>query len=105
MAEDRIIKSGQFTLPRLAFLVACGVIFFVIIATGKLALGYILLTLALCVLLTLVMIDYRVHMGAVETTEAAAPQPLEVSDEADSAAAAKDARPRRRTSRPARRRR
>ena len=106
MAEDKIIKTGQLTWPRIFFLLACGAILFVIVATGKVGLGYILLTAVLCVLLFLIMIDYKVDLGTVDLNASPAQpatinQPLENTD----STAPKEVRPRRRTSRPAKRRR
>ncbi len=71
MPEDKVIKSGQFTLPRLFFLLLSGIVVFVIVATGRLNIGYILLTLVLCVLLYLIATDWGVQMEAVETGQLA----------------------------------
>ena len=65
--KDKIIKSGQFTVPRLFFLALSGVVVFVIVATGRLNIGYILLTLVLCVLLYLIATDWGVQMDEVAT--------------------------------------
>ena len=63
MAErDKVIKSGQLTLPRILFLgVVGGVIVFTVYAGGIfLTLGYWFLTIAICGLLFLIAIDYGV---------------------------------------------
>ena len=68
MAErDKVIKSGQLTLPRILFLALIGgAIVFTVYAGGIfLTLGYWLITLALCVLLFLIAIDYGVKMEKV----------------------------------------
>jgi uncharacterized membrane protein len=74
MADDKLIKSGQFTFARLLFLVACGAIIFGIVALGGkfLSFGYLILTAVICVLLYLVAIDYGVNMDKVDTTPTAA---------------------------------
>jgi hypothetical protein len=108
MAEDKIIKTGQLTWPRLFFLVVCAGIFFIIITTGELAIGYLLVTAALCLILLFVMIDYRVKMPKIEKKETAvqpAPDLLVESQASEVSTAVREARPRRRSSRPARRRR
>ncbi|HEY6331218.1 MAG TPA: hypothetical protein VI756_17960, partial [Blastocatellia bacterium] len=66
MPEDKVIKSGQFTFGRLAFLVVCGIALFIVVAKGLLLLGYVLLTLILCVLLFLIAIDYGVDLDKVD---------------------------------------
>ena len=67
MAEDKLIKSGQLTVPRLIFLAVSGglIIFFVARGGIWLSVGYFALTLALCVLLFLIAIDYGVKMDKV----------------------------------------
>src|SRR5262249_37257923 len=60
--EDKAIKSGQLTLPRVVFLAACGGILFVIVAYGWLNIGHLLLTAVLCGLLLLIAMDYAVNM-------------------------------------------
>ncbi|HEU4391584.1 MAG TPA: hypothetical protein VFV34_27600, partial [Blastocatellia bacterium] len=64
------------------------------------------LTAVLCVLLFLIMIDYKVDLGKVDVNPSQS-QPAALNQPAETAdlATAKEARPRRRTSRPARRRR
>ena len=112
MAErDKIIKSGQFTLPRLAFLGLIGVILWGIVYFGGvfLNIGYWVLTLAICVLLYLIAIDYGVKMEKVElATESGHPDALAESAAGPSAEVKTTMggpRPKRRTSRPAKRRR
>ena len=68
MPEDKVIKSGQLTLPRFVFLVACGVALFAIINFGLLSIGYLLLTAVLCGLLLLIAMDYGVNMEKVDLT-------------------------------------
>ena len=68
MAErDKVIKSGQLTLPRILFLVLVGgVIVFTVYAGGIfLTIGYWLLTLSICALLLLIAMDYGVTMDKV----------------------------------------
>ena len=67
MPEDKVIKSGQFTLPRVFFLLLSGVVVFIIVATGRLNIGYIMLTLILCVLLYLIATDWGVQLEDVQT--------------------------------------
>ena len=70
MAErDKIIKGGQITWPRLLFLAAVGLFVFLMVSAegGKyLAIGYWVLTLAICGLLFIIAIDYGIKMEAVE---------------------------------------
>ncbi|MGA9768944.1 MAG: hypothetical protein WBV94_07885 [Blastocatellia bacterium] len=71
MAEkDKVIKSGQVTLPRILFLALIGGLIFAMVAVGGKALiiGYWVLTLAICVLLYLIATDYGVSMEAVNLT-------------------------------------
>ena len=112
MAErDKVIKSGQITLPRILFLaVVGGIIVFTVYAGGVyLNIGYWFLTIAICGLLFLVAIDYRVKMDKVElAAKSASPESA-----AESAAAPTGElkttmggpRPKRRASRSAKRRR
>jgi hypothetical protein len=113
MAErDKVIKSGQFTIPRLAFLLLIGVILWAIVFFGGvfLSLGYWGLTIAICGLLFLIAIDYGVKMDKVSLTVEPA-QAAAASAESTSAATPSlkttlsEARPKKRTSRPAKRRR
>jgi hypothetical protein len=113
MAErDKVIKSGQLTLPRILFLALIGgIIVFTVYAGGIfLSLGYWFLTLAICGLLFLIAIDYGVNIEKVSL--AAEPAQGVVAAIEPSAAAAPslktslgDPRPKKRTSRPAKRRR
>ena len=113
MAErDKVIKSGQLTLPRILFLVVVGgIIVFTVYAGGVyLSIGYWFLTIAICGLLFLIAIDYGVKMDKVNLTAEPA-QAAAASAESTSAAAPSlkstlgEARPKKRTSRPAKRRR
>jgi hypothetical protein len=113
MAErDKVIKSGQLTLPRILFLVLIGgIIVFTVYAGGIfLSLGYWFLTLAICGLLFLIAIDYGVNMEKVSLTVEPAQGPAVVIEPSSSATPALktslgDPRPKKRTSRPAKRRR
>src|SRR5215216_8122672 len=111
MAErDKVIKSGQLTLLRLLFLALIGGIIAATVALGGvwLTIGYWLLTIAICVLLYMVATDYGVKMDRVDlagqpsqpaTVEAAAPVATSVT------ATPAEARVKRRSTRPAKRRR
>lgn len=111
MAErDKVIKSGQLTLPRLLFLAAVGgLIVFTVYAGGVyLSIGYWLLTLAICALLYLIAIDYGIKMDKIDV----AGQPVQAAATPDAAAAtipsvkaATEVRPKKRTARAAKRRR
>ena len=106
MAEEKLIKSGQFTLPRLLFLAAVGGIIALFVARGGvwLTVGYFAMTVALCVLLFLIAIDYGVKMDKVDLQgQPTGPsvQPLAATQEYK---ATSEPRPRRR-SKPAKRRR
>ena len=112
MAErDKVIKSGQLTLPRIFFLVLVGGLIVAMVSLGGKALiiGYWGLTLAICGLLYLIAIDYRVKMDKVDLTG----QPAQAAAIAEAAGAAAPSvkasagqpRPKRRTARPAKRRR
>ena len=111
MAErDKVIKSGQLTLPRLLFLaVVGGVIVFTVYAGGVyLSIGYWLLTLAICGLLFLIAIDWGVKMDKIDLTGQSVPAagPAEVSSiAAPVSRAAAEVRPKKRSARPAKRRR
>lgn len=110
MAEkDKVIKSGQITLPRILFLALIGALIFAMVAVGGKALivGYWILTLAICVLLYLIATDYGIKMDTVSLTG----QPAQAAA-IESAPATEvtrpttpDSRVKRRPSRPARRRR
>ncbi len=111
MAEkDKVIKSGQLTLPRILFLVAVGIVVAGMVAVGGkfLIVGYWVLTLAICALLYLISIDYGIHMEKVDlTAQPASPAAIEATPAVSPAGAAATAEPRtkRRTSRPVKRRR
>ena len=115
MPEDKVIKSGQFTLPRLLFLAVSGLVVFVIVATGRLNIGYILLTLVLCVLLYLIATDWGVQMEEIQTGKLVATRPdlnrgpalapASPSEPAATRPAAQEPRARRRSSRQPKRRR
>ena len=112
MAErDKLIKSGQLTLPRILFLaVVGGIIVFTVYAGGVyLNIGYWFLTIAICGLLFLIAIDYGVKMDKVDlAVHPAQAEPVAASP-AGPAAELKTTmggpRPKRRASRPAKRRR
>jgi hypothetical protein len=113
MAErDKVIKSGQLTVPRILFLaVVGGIIVFTVYAGGVyLSIGYWFLTIAICGLLFLIAIDYGVKMDKVDLTGQPA-QAAAAAAETPSAAAPSlkttmgEARAKKRTSRPAKRRR
>jgi hypothetical protein len=111
MAErDKVIKSGQFTLPRILFLAVIGLVLWAIVYFGGvyLSIGYWLLTLAICGLLYLIAIDYGIKMDKIDL----AGQPAQAAATPDAgnittpiAKAAGEARPKKRTTRPAKRRR
>ena len=110
MAEEKVIKSGVLTIPRLLFLAVVGLIIALTVWRGGvwLTIGYWLMTLGLSGLLLLIAIDYgiskdRMRLGpATEPVDAAAAPT--VAQEVVRASA--DApRVRRRASRPTKRRR
>jgi hypothetical protein len=111
MAErDKVIKSGQLTLPRILFLaVIGGIIVFTVYAGGiYLTLGYWLITLALCVLLFLIAIDYGVNMEKVNLAGnpvQAAAMEADVAPVSSLKTSLGDPRPKKRTARAAKRRR
>jgi hypothetical protein len=111
MPEDKVIKSGQFTLPRLLFLGAAGllIVFFVARGGAWLTVGYFSMTLALCVLLFLIAIDYGVTLDKVtaQGQPASGPAPaLDLSAPSEVfKPTASEPRPKRKGSRPAKRRR
>jgi hypothetical protein len=114
MAErDRVIKSGQLTLPRLVFLaVVGGVVVFTVYRGGIfLSIGYWLLTIAICGLLFLIAIDYGIKMDKIEVhhphTPVATPAPAIAATESVTRQSSGPAGPRvkRKSSRPAKRRR
>src|SRR5947208_12516621 len=105
MAErDKVIKSGQLTLPRILFLIVIGVVVAGMVALGGkfLSIGYMVLTLAICGLLYLIAIDYGVHMEKVDLTGHPTQTPaIEATSASETARAATPAetRAKRRTSR------
>jgi hypothetical protein len=113
MAErDKVIKSGQFTLPRLLSLAAIGGLIVAMVALGGIALtvGYWVITLAICILLFLIAIDYGVKMDKIDVTN----QPLQAVPASVNAPAAtiettravtSEVRVKRKGNRPAKRRR
>ena len=110
MADEKLIKSGQLTLPRLLFLGLTGALIAFFVARGGiwLTIGYFALTAFLCVLLFLIAIDYGVTMDKVRLQG----QPSEgpVPDEVTPAReifrpTATEPRPKRKGGRPAKRRR
>jgi hypothetical protein len=115
MAErDKIIKSGQFTWSRMLFLAVVGLFVFLMVSAegGKyLSIGYWVLTLAICGVLFMVAIDYGVEMEKVELSgrefhalqSSPAPSAVEPVDRPRAAQVA--AKPKRKGSRPAKRRR
>ena len=108
MPEDKIIKSGQFTAKRLLFLVVSGLILVGVVWSGHLNIGYLLLTAVLCVLLLLVAMDYGVNMEKVQFGSAV-PQPnpniAPTVETEKQAAISRAAGARKRTGKPAKRRR
>ena len=109
--RDKVIKSGQLTLPRILFLVVVGGLIVAMVALGGKALiiGYWVMTLAICVLLYLIATDYGVKMDTVNLTgqpaQAAAIEAAPATAEGTRPAAATDSRVKRRPSRPVKRRR
>ncbi|MEK6410232.1 MAG: hypothetical protein AABN34_25175 [Acidobacteriota bacterium] len=112
MAErDKVIKSGQITLPRILFLaVVGGIIVSTVYAGGIfLSIGYWSLTLAICALLFVIAMDYGVKMDKVDLSgqqaQAAAPAEAAAAAAPSVKTAIGDARPKKRGSRPVKRRR
>lgn len=64
MAEEKVLKGGQITIPRILFLLVVGGLITATVALGGvwLSIGYWLITLGLCVLLYLISVDYGVNM-------------------------------------------
>jgi hypothetical protein len=79
MAEDKLLKSGQFTIARLLFLAACGFAIVGVVWLGGrfLQIGYLLLSAIICVLLYLVAVDYGVKMDNIDTSAKSQALPLE----------------------------
>jgi hypothetical protein len=111
MAEkDKVIKSGQLTLPRLLFLAVIGVLIVGMVAVGGkvLIIGYWVMTLAICLLLYLIATDYGVHMEQVNLTSPPPQATVEAAPASETAriAAPNEARVKRRSAaRPVKRRR
>jgi len=108
MPEDKVIKSGQLTLPRLVFLAACGGVLFIIVAYGLLNIGYLLLTAVLCGLLLLIAMDYGVNIEKVDLSSnpaQAAAQAVALAQDKPASTAVRVQPARRRPSRAAKRRR
>ena len=110
MPEDKVLKSGQFTWSRLLFLGIAGGLIALFVARGGvwLTVGYFSITLALCLLLFLIAIDYGVKMDKVNAPEQASAQGpgLGLSPVAEVfKPTASEPRPKRKGSRPAKRRR
>jgi hypothetical protein len=107
--KDKVIKSGQLTLPRLLFLAFIGGIIVATVALGGiwLTIGYWLLTIAICVLLYLVATDYGIKMDRVDMTgQPAQAAQIEAAPVADAVRATPgEARVKRRPARPVKRRR
>lgn len=111
MAErDKVIKSGQLTIPRLLFLAVVGGLIVAMVSLGGKALiiGYWALTLAICGLLYLIAIDWRIKMDKVDLTgqtmqATALPEAAGPTSEVKTTMGGP--RPKRRPSRPAKRRR
>lgn len=110
MAEEKVIKSGVLTIPRLLFLAVVGLIIALTVWRGGiwLTIGYWLMSLGLSGLLLLIAIDYGINkekmkLGpATEPVDATVASPTAQEVERVSAAAP---RVRRRASRPTKRRR
>ncbi len=108
MAEEKVIKSGVLTIPRLLFLAVVGLIIFLTVWSGFLAIGYWVMTLALVGLLTLIVMDYGVKKEAMQVgagSEQAGAINTQATAPAVAAASANAPRVRRRASRPTKRRR
>lgn len=106
MAQDKLIKSGQLTFRRILFLAVVGGVIVATVALGGLwlTIGYWLITLSLVVLLILVAFDYGVNFERVE----AQPQQAQAVSAVEPSVAPRsvsETRVRRRSSRPAKRRR
>ena len=108
MAEEKVIKSGVITLPRLLFLAVVGLIIFLTVWSGLLAVGYWVMTLGLCGLLALIVMDYGIKKEVLNL-EAGSDQAAVSDTQANTAevvsSSASAPRVRRRSSRPTKRRR
>jgi hypothetical protein len=107
MAKEQIIKTGQITLPRIFFIALTGGLAFLAVTGGDIGLniGYWGLTLLLSGLLFLVAIDYGIDMEKVEAKSASAQTQTAVEQIVAQPEISEAPRPKRRTSRPAKRRR
>jgi hypothetical protein len=110
MAEEKVIKSGVLTIPRLLFLVAIGLLISLTVWRGGiwLTIGYWLMTLGLSGLLFLIVIDYGVKKEALKLeagSDQAGSSDTQTTASEVVAASASAARVRRRASRPTKRRR
>jgi len=110
MAEEKVIKSGVLTIPRLLFLAVVGLIIALTVWRGGiwLTIGYWLMTLGLSGLLFLIVTDYginkdKMRLGADSDQIAPAVASTAASDVERASTAAP--RVRRRASRPTKRRR
>jgi hypothetical protein len=103
-SEEKIIKAGQLTLPRILFLVVCGVILTIIVNYGQLKIGYLLVTLSLCILLIMVAMDFGIKLDEYDPAKVAEKQEQQPVAPTATPAAAPPIRPKR-SKRSARRRR
>jgi hypothetical protein len=110
MAEEKVIKSGVLTIPRLLFLAVVGLIIALTVWRGGvwLSIGYWLMTLALSGLLFLIVIDYGTNKDKMKLATGSdqvgpSDSPATASEVERASAAAP--RVRRRASRPTKRRR
>ena len=110
MAEEKVIKSGVFTLPRLLFLAVVGLVIALTVWRGGiwLTIGYWLMTLGLSGLLLLIALDYGISKEKMRLGPATEPLDAPVApttaQEVEGVSASAP-RVRRRTSRPTKRRR
>jgi hypothetical protein len=108
MAQDRSMKSGQITLPRVLFLGVVGAVIVGTVALGGiyLTIGYWLITIGFCVLLYFVMVDYGIKDQVVDPGAQQAASIETGATTASVGTTAVEARARKRAgSRPAKRRR
>ena len=110
--KDKVIKSGQLTLPRILFLGVIGLVIAGMVGLGGkfLIIGYWVLTLSICGLLYLIAVDYGVHMEKIDASgpapAALAPPETTPAGEAPRLTAAAEIRAKqRRANRPVKRRR
>jgi hypothetical protein len=103
-SEEKIIKAGQLTLPRILFLVACGIILTIIVHYGQLKIGYLLVTLSLCILLIMVAMDVGIELDKYDPTKVADRPEQQPVAPTPTPAAAPQIKPKR-SKRPPRRRR